>query len=69
MPPSSQEVRSPAIPGRFNFHVPKRAGWSRGFAFVEFMSVAEAEKAMAKLHGSEFKGYKLVARPAKPRGV
>ena len=45
----------------------KFTGKSRGFAFVEMSSPAEAAKAIAQFHGKDFEGRKLTVNEAKPR--
>lgn len=45
----------------------KESGDSKGFAFVEFDSVATVEKLISKLDGAEFIGRRLVVRKARPR--
>lgn len=42
-------------------------GRSRGFAFVEMASKAEAEAAIAKYNGAEIDGRTLTVNEAKPR--
>jgi cold-inducible RNA-binding protein len=45
----------------------KFTGRSRGFAFVEMGSEAEAQKAIADLGGKEIGGRRLTVNEAKPR--
>jgi RNA recognition motif-containing protein len=45
----------------------KFTGKSRGFAFVEMSSPAEAQKAIAELHGKDCDGRALTVNEAKPR--
>jgi len=45
----------------------KFSGESRGFAFVEMPSKAEAQSAIAGLNGKEFKGRALTVNEARPR--
>ena len=45
----------------------KFTGKSRGFAFVEMSTPAEAQKAIADLHGKDFDGRALTVNEAKPR--
>jgi RNA recognition motif-containing protein len=47
--------------------IDKFTGKSRGFAFVEMSSSAEAAKAISELHGKEFDGRALTVNEAKPR--
>ena len=42
------------------------SGRSKGFGFVEMGSEEEAKKAMESLHGTDFKGRKLVVSEARP---
>jgi cold-inducible RNA-binding protein len=50
-----------------NLMMDKFTGKSRGFAFVEFASPAEAEKAVTMFHGKEFQGRALTVNIARPR--
>lgn len=45
----------------------KFTGKSRGFAFVEMSTPAEAQKAIAELHGKEVDGRALTVNEARPR--
>jgi RNA recognition motif-containing protein len=45
----------------------KLSGQSRGFAFVQMPESAEAEAAIAAIHGREFGGRILTVNQAKPR--
>lgn len=45
----------------------KYTGDSKGFGFVEMSTKAEAEAAIAKLNGTDFKGRALVVNEARPR--
>lgn len=45
----------------------KFTGKSRGFAFVEMSSAAEAEKAISELHSKDCDGRPLTVNEAKPR--
>jgi RNA recognition motif-containing protein len=45
----------------------KFSGESRGFAFVEMPSKAEAQSAIAGLNGKEFKGRAITVNEARPR--
>ncbi len=50
-----------------NLMLDKFTGKSRGFAFVEFATAAEAEKAVTMFHGKEFQGRALTVNIARPR--
>jgi cold-inducible RNA-binding protein len=50
-----------------NLMLDKFTGKSRGFAFVEFANLAEAEKAVEDFHGKEFHGRALTVNVARPR--
>jgi cold-inducible RNA-binding protein len=50
-----------------NLMMDKFTGKSRGFAFVEFASPADAEKAVTMFHGKEFQGRPLTVNIARPR--
>jgi RNA recognition motif-containing protein len=50
-----------------NLMLDKLSGRSRGFAFVEFSSPDEAQKAIELFHGQEFQGRKLSVNVARPR--
>lgn len=50
-----------------NMITDKFTGKSRGFAFVEMTSSADAEKAIAELHGKDCDGRPLTVNEAKPR--
>ncbi len=45
----------------------KETGRSRGFGFVEMTNDAEAQKAIAALNGTPFKGRALTVNEARPR--
>jgi cold-inducible RNA-binding protein len=45
----------------------KVTGKSRGFAFVEFSSVEEANKAVEQFHNKDFQGRALTVNIARPR--
>jgi RNA recognition motif-containing protein len=45
----------------------KFTGRSRGFAFVEYASSDEANKAVEMFHGQEFQGRALTVNVARPR--
>src|SRR3954453_14228939 len=50
-----------------NLMMDKFTGKSRGFAFVEFSSAAEANKAVEMFHNKEFQGRQLTVHLARPR--
>ncbi len=50
-----------------NLMMDKFTGKSRGFAFVEFATPADAEKAVTMFHGKEFQGRALTVNIARPR--
>ena len=50
-----------------NLMLDKMTGRSRGFAFVEFGSEAEAQKAIEQFHDQEFQGRKITVNVARPR--
>jgi cold-inducible RNA-binding protein len=50
-----------------NVMVDKMTGRSRGFAFVEFASAAEAAKAVEQFHNKEFQGRALTVNVARPK--
>jgi RNA recognition motif-containing protein len=50
-----------------NLMLDKLSGRSRGFAFVEFSTPEEAQKAIELFHGQEFQGRKLSVNVARPR--
>lgn len=45
----------------------KFTGKSRGFAFVEMASPADAQKAISQFHGKDFDGRALTVNEARPR--
>jgi cold-inducible RNA-binding protein len=45
----------------------KFTGKSRGFAFVEMSTMADAEKAIELCHGKDFQGRALTVNIARPR--
>ncbi len=45
----------------------RATGRSRGFAFIEMGSQAEADAAIAQFHGKEFQGRALTVNEARPR--
>ncbi len=50
-----------------NLMLDKVTGRSRGFAFVEFATSEEANKAVEKFHNQEFQGRTLTVNVARPR--
>jgi RNA recognition motif-containing protein len=50
-----------------NIMYDKFTGRSRGFAFVEYASSEEANKAVELFHGKEFQGRSLTVNVARPR--
>ena len=50
-----------------NLMLDKFTGKSRGFAFVEFSTTAEAEKAVELFHSKEFQGRALTVNIARPK--
>src|SRR6185436_4047903 len=50
-----------------NLMMDKFTGKSRGFAFVEFSSSEEANKAVEMFHGKELQGRALTVNIARPR--
>lgn len=50
-----------------NLMMDKITGKSRGFAFVEFSSAEEANKAVEEFHNKEFQGRSLTVNIARPR--
>ena len=50
-----------------NLMLDKVTGKSRGFAFVEFATPEEAQKAVEQLHNKEFQGRALTVNIARPR--
>ena len=50
-----------------NLMLDKMTGKSRGFAFVEFGSLEEANKAIEQFHNKEFQGRALTVNIARPR--
>jgi RNA recognition motif-containing protein len=50
-----------------NLMLDKMTGKSRGFAFVEFASPEEANKAVEQFHNQDFQGRALTVNIARPR--
>src|SRR5947207_13225320 len=50
-----------------NLMMDKFTGKSRGFAFIEYSSPAEATKAVEMFHNKEFQGRALTVNIARPR--
>jgi cold-inducible RNA-binding protein len=50
-----------------NLMLDKATGKSRGFAFVEFATAEEANKAVEQCHNKEFQGRTLTVNIARPR--
>ena len=50
-----------------NLMLDKATGRSRGFAFIEFATPEEANKAVEQLHNKEFQGRALTVNVARPR--
>src|SRR6516164_9221046 len=50
-----------------NLMLDKMTGRSRGFAFVEYASPEEAQKAIAQFHDKDFQGRKITVNIARPR--
>jgi cold-inducible RNA-binding protein len=50
-----------------NLMVDKVTGKSRGFAFIEFLTPEEANKAVEQFHNTEFQGRALTVNIARPR--
>jgi cold-inducible RNA-binding protein len=50
-----------------NLMLDKTTGKSRGFAFVEFATPEEAQKAVEQFHNKEFQGRALTVNIARPR--
>lgn len=50
-----------------NLMLDKVTGKSRGFAFVEFATAEEANKAVEQFHNQEFQGRTLTVNVARPR--
>jgi cold-inducible RNA-binding protein len=50
-----------------NLMLDKMTGRSRGFAFVEFGSAEEAQRAIEQFHDKDFQGRKITVNIARPR--
>ncbi|HEV2453764.1 MAG TPA: RNA-binding protein [Verrucomicrobiae bacterium] len=50
-----------------NLMLDKMTGKSRGFAFVEYASAEEAQKAIDQFHNKEFQGRPITVNVARPR--
>ena len=50
-----------------NLMLDKVTGKSRGFAFIEFATAEEANKAVEQFHNKEFQGRALTVNIARPR--
>jgi cold-inducible RNA-binding protein len=50
-----------------NLMLDKMTGKSRGFAFIEFASPEDANKAIEQFHNKEFQGRALTVNIARPR--
>ena len=50
-----------------NLMIDKMTGKSRGFAFIEFATPEEANKAVEQFHNKEFQGRTLTVNVARPR--
>jgi RNA recognition motif-containing protein len=50
-----------------NLMMDKVTGKSRGFAFVEFATAEEANRAVEQFHNKEFQGRQLTVNIARPR--
>src|ERR1700749_4032468 len=50
-----------------NLMMDKMTGRSRGFAFIEFSTPEEAQKAIEMFHDKDFKGRKITVNVARPR--
>ncbi|HEV2330698.1 MAG TPA: RNA-binding protein [Verrucomicrobiae bacterium] len=50
-----------------NLMLDKMTGKSRGFAFVEYASADEAQKAIDQFHNKEFQGRAITVNVARPR--
>jgi RNA recognition motif-containing protein len=50
-----------------NLMLDKMTGRSRGFAFVEYATPEEAQKAITEFHDKDFQGRKITVNIARPR--
>jgi len=50
-----------------NLMIDKMTGRSRGFAFIEFASADDAQKAITQFHDKDFQGRKITVNVARPR--
>lgn len=50
-----------------NLMLDKMTGRSRGFAFVEYATPEEAQKAIEQFHDKDFQGRKITVNIARPR--
>jgi RNA recognition motif-containing protein len=50
-----------------NLMLDKMSGKSRGFAFVEYATPEEAQKAIEQFHDKDFQGRKITVNVARPR--
>ena len=50
-----------------NLMLDKMTGRSRGFAFVEYATSEEAQKAIEQFHDKDFQGRKITVNVARPR--
>lgn len=50
-----------------NLMLDKISGRSRGFAFVEYATPEEAQKAIEQFHDKDFQGRKITVNVARPR--
>jgi cold-inducible RNA-binding protein len=50
-----------------NLMLDKMTGRSRGFAFVEYATSEEAQKAITQFHDKDFQGRKITVNVARPR--
>ena len=63
-----QEYFSQAgVVSAINLMLDKFTGKSRGFAFVEYATPAEAQKAVEMFHNKEFQGRALTVNIARPK--